>query len=118
MYEVGVTTSRLMVEEVVETALAAWSVAVPVVCAVLVSWLTVHVVVTLTGPVCGRPAGAVPPVPNVPVAVQPLAAIPESRSPHVNVTTTSLRYQPLLPGVPLVMAHVMVGGVLSTRTGP
>src|SRR4051812_5123704 len=47
---------------------------------------------------------------------QAAAGIPDRASEHVNVTVTGPTYQPLLPFVPLVIAPMMVGGVLSSFT--
>src|SRR5688572_13208780 len=117
MYDVGVTTSLLMETDVVEALLYAWSIAVPVATVPVVSCVIVQVVLTVTGPVTGSPPGAVPPEPNVPTAVQPLVVMPDSTSVQPNVIGTSLRYQPLFPSGAGTLATI-VGGVLSTRTGP
>src|SRR5687767_12031598 len=77
----------------------------------------VHVLVTLTGPVTPAPPNALA-VPAVPVTTQPLTTRPDAASVQVKVTSTSLVYQEFAPGVPLVIAHVIVGAILSIRIGP
>src|SRR6266508_6578370 len=115
-----------MEEDVVDVVLPALSSAVPVAVAAVglgVSTFTVQYVVTDT--LAG--AGPVEPdaIPYVPVAEQPLAAMPDAvtvgyfgSSVQVNATPTSLMYQPLLPSVPLTTDHVIAGAVLSIRIGP
>src|SRR5688572_20519773 len=104
MLEVGTVWSTLIVTVSVTVWLLARSVAVPLAIVPTVSWVIVHVVVTLTGPVTPVPPGA-PGEPSaaVPEATQPAIAIPERPSEHVNVTRTLLVYQPLLPAVPAMV---------------
>src|SRR5215213_9737572 len=102
--------SILIGPTVVVAVLPPLSMAVPETVMPLVSLVSVQVPVTLVPPAPGPPGADVP---EVALPAHPEVAIPAVASEHVNVTTTLLVYQLLLPSVPLVIAPLMVGAVLS-----